>query len=259
MQRLGRVGRRTGVARYYQLYSLLVRALNDGVIPPGGALPSESELMRLYRVSRNTVRHALERLETEKRVLRRRGSRTYALGKPQARPAWDRLGDLRFDLGRYADATRAKCIEFGWVDTPAHVLCRAPEFDVRSLRIERTRSFEGVCFGLVASYVPERVGRELTRRKLGERMVLSVLGEMGHKPDTGTQTITAVGADTATAELLGVPSGAPLLMVQLIARDAAGQPLEYQECWYRPDVYPTQQLPIQYESVGNEVRWAIAR
>src|SRR5215831_21122995 len=67
-----------GVARYYLLYEHLSGALNDGTIPAGGALPSEPELVDRYKLSRTTVRRALARLENEGRIIRRRGSGTFA-------------------------------------------------------------------------------------------------------------------------------------------------------------------------------------
>src|ERR1700733_1105540 len=67
-----------GVARYYLLYEHLSGALNDGTIPAGGALPSEPELVARHKLSRTTVRRALARLEEEGRIVRRRGSGTFA-------------------------------------------------------------------------------------------------------------------------------------------------------------------------------------
>src|ERR1700746_4225386 len=81
--RARRAGR--GVARYYLLYEHLSGALNDGTIPAGGALPSEPELVTRYRLSRTTVRRALARLEEEGRIIRRRGSGTFA--RQSRRPA----------------------------------------------------------------------------------------------------------------------------------------------------------------------------
>ncbi|MDB6107490.1 MAG: GntR family transcriptional regulator [Gammaproteobacteria bacterium] len=68
MERLGRVSRKSGVTRHHQLYTYLRRALTDGTISPGSALPSEAQLMRQYQVSRNTVRRALGKLEEERHV-----------------------------------------------------------------------------------------------------------------------------------------------------------------------------------------------
>src|ERR1700690_1327217 len=75
---LGSIRRRRGVSCYHQLYVILAMALDEGVIEPGSTLPSETELMRRFAISRNTVRRSLARLELEKKILRRRGSGTVA-------------------------------------------------------------------------------------------------------------------------------------------------------------------------------------
>src|SRR5262245_58586134 len=67
-----------GITRYLQLYSILSQSLADGEFKASRALPSEPDLVARYRVSRTTVRRALLLLEQEGRILRRRGSGTYA-------------------------------------------------------------------------------------------------------------------------------------------------------------------------------------
>jgi len=71
---------RNGVTRYLQLYTLLARELALGGLKPNRPLPSEPELVDRYRVSRTTVRRALAQLEREGRIVRRRGSGTFARG-----------------------------------------------------------------------------------------------------------------------------------------------------------------------------------
>src|SRR5687767_2729686 len=107
---------------------MLSQALADGRINPGSALPSEPELVREYNVSRTTVRRALARLERENRIVRRRGSGTYARGN-QARPML-RLeqGTLLADMRSLADQTTARVIDFERVPTPDFVRRQSSEF-----------------------------------------------------------------------------------------------------------------------------------
>jgi len=69
---------RVGVTRYLQVYTLLARELAEGVFKPKEALLSEPKLVARYGVSRTTIRRALARLEREGRIVRRRGSGTFA-------------------------------------------------------------------------------------------------------------------------------------------------------------------------------------
>jgi len=76
------LGGKTDMAmKYRQLANLLREDLLKGNDLPGRRLPSEAELCQRYRMSRQTVRHALSVLEDEGLVEKRRGSGTYTTGK----------------------------------------------------------------------------------------------------------------------------------------------------------------------------------
>ncbi|RVX46246.1 regulatory GntR family protein [Nonomuraea polychroma] len=58
----------------YQVIAAELRArIEDGQLPPGGALPSEADLRRHYAASRNTVRQALAVLERDGLVVAEHG------------------------------------------------------------------------------------------------------------------------------------------------------------------------------------------
>lgn len=59
------VGRATAWGAYRGITEALRARVTGGEFPPGAELPSESALCVEYRVSRNTVRRALEQLEDE--------------------------------------------------------------------------------------------------------------------------------------------------------------------------------------------------
>lgn len=254
MQRVAKVGRQTGVTRYHQVYTILAQALEVGTFPPGSALPPETELMRMYKVGRNTIRRAIGRLEREQRVIRQRGSGTFARHRDEAGLSWKRLSTMVFDFDRFATETRANYRKFARIETPSAVLQRTVDFGNRCLEIQQTRSFKGRCFSVNVSHVSERVAGKLTRRILGHKLVVSVLKDLGHSPATATQITRAVMATDETAKLLDVASGTPLLMTETVTRDAQGLPLEHLECIYRSDVYPLQ-LQLRYDSLGQGLRW----
>lgn len=73
------------VARYYALYSLLRRGIREGEYLPGMRLPTVTELVNRYRVSRTTVARALEELERAGLVEARWGAGVFVT--PEAIPA----------------------------------------------------------------------------------------------------------------------------------------------------------------------------
>lgn len=235
MERLGRVSRRSGVTRYHQLYTYLRRALLDGSIAAGSALPSETELMRQYNLSRNTVRKALGNLERERLVIRLRGSGTYARNRKESDAARAGLFALARDGDSFERETQVKVLQFAAVATPEHVLQRWPAFGDKSMLVYRTRSYVGEVFALCTSYVPSGAGKSLTRERLGSGSVLKLLARLDQVPSSGTLAVTAAEADAVIARHLDVPDGSAVLRTEAIALGTDGQPIEYRVHVYRPD------------------------
>jgi GntR family transcriptional regulator len=227
----------TGVTRYHQLYTTLSHSLMDGTVEPGRPLPSEPTLVKRYGISRTTVRRALARLEAEGRIDRRRGSGTFARGngaRPRIHVRADRLLE---DLRTIGDRSTAKLLQYEEVETPPSIRRFAPDFDDRSLYIQRTRSMDGEPFVLATSHVPQQIGKRLTRRRLGNELVLLALAKLGVRPVSGEQVTTAVAADAFAARELKVPMGSPLLRIRRVIRDSRGRAIEHQEYLYRPERY----------------------
>jgi GntR family transcriptional regulator len=232
---LGEIRRRAGISCYHQLYQLLDAALHDGTIPAGAALPSETELMLRFQISRNTARRALGRLADEKRIVRRRGSGSYARLTPgsdfQAHP----IVDVIHDLGAARAHTVSRLLRVTMTTTPEFIRRKDPSFGATSLVVQRTRSFKRVSFMLSTSYVPEEVAKTLTRRQLARQVVLLALIDSGARPSIAEQNTTAITADAMAASHLGVEPASALLCVHRLIRDHEGRSLEHQSHVFRPD------------------------
>lgn len=66
-----------GRPKYIEIHEWIKQQILNGDLRPGERMYSENELMELFSVSRQTVRHAISKLEFEEIVERRRGSGTY--------------------------------------------------------------------------------------------------------------------------------------------------------------------------------------
>src|SRR5690606_14843251 len=69
--------RSSPVPLYQQLKLLLADRIQRGVWKPGELIPGEHELQAIHRLSRTTVRQALQELEREGYVTRHRGRGTF--------------------------------------------------------------------------------------------------------------------------------------------------------------------------------------
>jgi len=230
-------GRRqkTGVSRYYQLYALLSNALSDGTIAAGSALPSEPELASQHRLSRTTVRRALERLENESRIVRLRGSGTFARQAPATDRLCLNLHTFYEDLPSIASKTSVSVLRFEPETLPAGARDLQSQLGERAFVIQRLRRHQGIPYQLSTAYVPEAVGRQLRRRSLGSTSIITVIDRIGPKTVSAEHTMTAVAADDIASRALRVALGAPLLRIRAVFSDAKGRVRLIYESLSRPD------------------------
>lgn len=255
---LGEIRSGSGVAYYHQLYTLLCAALNEGSIAPGSALPSESELMERFGISRNTVRRALGQLEQEKRIVRRRGSGSYARALPEAALPADSIAEVLYDFEAGQAHSSSRLVRVQSTPTPAFIRRQDSEFGEKSLLVQRCRSFKDEPFMFSTSYVPEPFAARLTRRQLTRQVVLSALDDLGFRPSSAEETTTAVLADAFTARHLGVEPASALLCIHRLVRDDANRSIEHQSHVFRADRRPLR-ARVTLERSPEGLRWSDAR
>jgi GntR family transcriptional regulator len=252
MSTMKRVQPRSGINRYYQLYTLILQALDEGAIKAGGALPTETVLMQQHAVSRNTVRRALGKLEQEKRIVRRRGSGSYAREQPGGSTALDLSRELQ-DLAEHSASSSWRLVHFGHAPTPAHVLEQAPAFGGRSLMVQRMRASSNIR-ALATSYVVERVGIELNRRTLAKRALFLAIEDTGVKIARCEQATSAITANAIVSSQLRVPVGAALFHVERMSYAEDQSPVEYAEMTFPAHLY-RQRLTMRIDRSAGAPRW----
>lgn len=68
-------------SKYIEIYSQLLEMIDQGEIKSGEKLPSENELMKMYQVSRDTVRKSLALLEQNGHISKVKGKGSVVLDK----------------------------------------------------------------------------------------------------------------------------------------------------------------------------------
>jgi len=253
-QRTGR-----GVARYYLLYEYLSGALNDGTIPAGGALPSEPELVTRYKLSRTTVRRALARLEEEGRIIRRRGSGTFARQNRKPVRLHLNLHDFFEDITTLAAQSTTSMLRFEMGAVPASVRELQPRLEPQALIIQRIHRAHGVPYALTTAYVPERIGRKIKKSSLNRTHLVTVIDQLGARSTKTEYTTSAVAADAIAAKRLDVSLGTPLLRTRAVLTDSHNQLHSVIESLCRPDRFS---LRANYERNPNRnssSRWRLKR
>ncbi|MEQ9811940.1 MAG: GntR family transcriptional regulator [Azospirillaceae bacterium] len=221
------------------MYMVLREQILEGAFDAQSPMPSENELARSFKVSRITVRRALEKLEREGMIRRRRGLGTFPIQRA-ARPAELRtsITGLLENLLAMGLSTEVQLIDFRYVGASEDVAAKlALPMGSTVQKAVRVRKIKGQPMSHLTTWIPEDIGRKYAPDDLAAEPLLVLLENVGIKVSSADQTITARLADATVAGLLDVPVGSPLLAVKRVVFDQDDRPVEYIQALYRPDVY----------------------
>ena len=219
---------------YQQIKTLMTRSLQLGEWRPGAAIPSETELAARFKVSQGTVRKAIDELAAENLLVRRQGKGTFV-----ATHAEERV-QFRF-LRLMPDAGEPGSMERRFIDCQRQ---RAPADLARALHLKpsdalilvrRLLSFRGTPAVLDDIWLPAQLFKGLTAEKLSNYrgpMYGLFESEFGVHMVRAEEKIRAVAADAASAALLGLPVGAPLLSVERLSMTYGDRPVELRRGLY---------------------------
>lgn len=200
---------------YLQLQEELERLIRAGRLPPGSALPSERCFARSLRLSRVTIRRAIEELVKARHLEQRRGSGKYVLHK-EVEQTFDKvlvLVDEADRLGLNAGSVflEAECIPAN--TTVARALEIAELETVLRISWLRTADDEPVATK-VAHLIPkyQRLSIELLTAK--GSLYLALREQFGVAPGTARQVVSARQLSKRESRLLSIKESTPILAIE---------------------------------------------
>lgn len=231
-----RIDRDSPLPYYAQLKQLLDEQL-DKHWEAGTRLPGEVTLCERYNVSRTVVRQALDELEAEGRVVRRKGQGTFAAARKVDETLFQSLTGLHEDVTARGGTLRSSVLEQDLVPAPAGV---AAELGLAEgdpvVCLERLRYANGEPWVLVRTYLPPAIAPGLLADDLTEQSLYGLLEQKyGVELDNGTRLLEAVPASATIAEALRLDPGDPVLLLHSTAWDVLGRPVEHFIAYHRGD------------------------
>jgi len=223
---------------YYKIENDLKNKIFSGKYQEGDLLPSEKELMNIYKVSRLTARAAMNRLAIDKLVVKLQGKGTFV-----AAPKMNfKLGPLyRTDeeilMKYYKIKTEVLVLEKVVPDKPIKLYLDIPEKE-KVIFLERIKYANETPFALIKSYIPYHYVPDLESLNLTNKSLYQTIESFYHLQLLETEeTIEAINADNKTSKLLNVKPGTSLLLNTRLTRLIDGSPIEYGIVQYRSDIY----------------------
>ena len=222
---------------YIQLMEALKEKIKAKEWRAGDQIPSEPELCKSYGVSRTVVRQALQELELEGWIIRRKGKGTFVLEPKINESLVQKLTGFYQDMvdRGYTPITQVLQHE---VEPATPMVAEYLKLDSGTpvFRIERLRFVENVPIVLVTTYLPYDLCPGLTAYDLSNQSLYAVLEkELGLVLSHGRRTIEAVAANEHEARLLKVNKCDPLILLDSVTYLEDGTPIEYYHALHRGD------------------------
>jgi DNA-binding GntR family transcriptional regulator len=216
--------------KYWHLRTVLLQAI-ESEFSPGQTLPNERDLAGRFGVARATLRQALEQLELEGRLHRRRGAGTIVAG-----PRVDISVGTQDEGWPPVEPGDRQLVDGTTAPVPARL---AAQLGVRPRamvhRIRRRRLSMRQPVGLECLYVPRAVVPRVPDLVGDNRRASLVLRHLHHLPlDALARSVELGVAEAEEARLLERPPGTAVLVVTT-AYTAQGRTAALSVATYRAD------------------------
>lgn len=226
------LNRDSKVPLYKQLYLELKRKIVDGAVKSGETFYSEYELIKMYGVSRITVRSALYMLEKEGYIKKSQGSVPIVVD--QSKITWN-LSDITHDLRNFKDDLITEIRAIDRVEPSKRIMekLQLNESTDFVYRIDRIRKIREKKMARSISYLIPSLPIDIHNVEFDDHYsITELLRQMGKNPLYCEETIEAMNADKLTCQLLGLPENAAVFFRERITFDENDIPLEYVESYY---------------------------
>jgi GntR family transcriptional regulator len=218
----------------------LQRAILDGTFAPGSQLPPELDLIRMLGVSRTTLREALQRLEEQGLIIRRRGRGTYVREKSIVKDLNTNFGiSEMITAAGMKPGTQATAVR---QEQPTAEMAAALAIaeEVPVVVVERVRTADKRPVVLSLDILPaELLGdRALNSIRLENQSLYQYFSdELQIRVARGVARLSPVAASADMAAKLNVRRGTPLLRIAQTDYDAADRPVLHSIEYHLPDAF----------------------
>ena len=226
--------------KYYQLANILRQQIENGDFQPYDAIPSERQLEQRYKLSRPTIRQAIDLLSRQGYLYRVHGKGTF-VSPPKLQKGMLELTSFSEDMRKRGLKPGQRILEFGYVkpDSKIRQQLEIPDIEKEVLRIKRLRYGDEEPMGLQDSFLALDSAYTITREEIEEKGSIYVIlqEKFGIYPTEADETLEVTLATHEEAELLNIQEGSPLLLNERTLWSQDRKAIEFVRILYRGDRY----------------------
>lgn len=235
----------SAIPLYFQLYSYIRKAIDDGKIGDGEHLPTEDELVTALRISRPTIRQAYKEL-ADKGYIKRRRSKGTIVTKPKVFDKFlSELTSFRNEL-EARGITQTKVLEFNIVEND-DAISNVLKCD-KYVHLRRVRYCDNIPIVYMDSYLPYEKYKEIYEYDMEEESMYSVMKRLGNPVVSVRRLLNAGMPKRKVAEYLQISTRTPTVVTKTIGKDADGEAVEYSIAIYNGEK-ATFQIDLQLKDI----------
>jgi GntR family transcriptional regulator len=218
---------------YQQLQRALRGAIENGVIGPDDALPPERDLAEMLKVSRITVRKAIDDLVEDGLLIRKQGSGTFVSNRVEKNFA--KLTSFSEDMRARGREPRSV-----WLNRAEGTVTPEESLTLRSspgtpvFRFHRIRYADDAPMALEYATV---LAACLPSLEAVENSLYEALERTGNRPVRALQRLRAVLLTAEQAKLLKAQEREAGLLVARVGYLKDGRAVEFSQSYYRGEIY----------------------
>jgi GntR family transcriptional regulator len=218
---------------YQQLQRALRGAIENRIIGPDDALPPERDLAEMLKVSRITVRKAIDELVEDGLLIRKQGSGTFVSNRVEKNFA--KLTSFSEDMRARGREPRSL-----WLNRAAGTVTPEESLTLRSspgtpvFRFHRIRIADEAPMALEYATV---LATCLPSVDAVDNSLYEALERTGNRPVRALQRLRAVLLTAEQAKLLKAQEGEAGLLVARVGYLKDGRAVEFSQSFYRGEIY----------------------
>lgn len=203
--------------------SELIRA-DLSQIPAHEVIPTERQMAEHFGVSRVTIQKALEILEKEGTIYRRRGAGTFVA--PVRDTVHHSLRSFSEELALRGINSKIKVLNVELIENPEEIKDSWVNLNEPSYRIERVRYKSNIPLSWEVSFITEKFAPNLDKKNLSGSLYQLLSDKYGQVIESADEEISSVLVEQEISKKLNVSIGSPALEIQRRAFNKRGDCLE---------------------------------
>jgi len=199
---------------YYQLKENLLKKIKNGEWKSGQKIPPETELCELHKLSRITVRKAIEELVHNGYLVRFQGKGTFvaSVSFEQKLSKFYSFSEALLQKGKKENVKMLSFSVENADDAAAKKL--AIDLNEKIFRIVRLRSVDNTIYALETSYIPMKLCPSLSKKAVMEKGLYNSMRKLGVNPQRIIEKFYADALRSREAKQMQLKTGRPVIHLE---------------------------------------------